>query len=485
MVSRRRRRALGVIAGVVAFAGCASSGPSDPVTAGRVLRVPDAHATIQQAVDEADPGDLVLVSPGTYREGVDVVTDGITIRGLDRRGVVVDGEFERPNGIRVLGAADVTIENLTVTNHTDNGIYWTSASGYRGSYIDAIRNLNYGIYAFDSIGGRIEHSYASGSGDAGVYVGQCFPCDAVVDDVIAEHNGLGYSGTNAGGDLYIVNSVFRRNRVGMLPNSGTYELCYPQRATTIAGNLVYSNNQPDTPANPSVLLVAGNGILVQGGIGNVIDRNRVVDHDRTGIALMTFPEPSPNDDMPTVDEYGVGCAEQRSQPAVDEPPDQLFWESASNRVIGNVVEDSRLADLAADAVEVPVDGLDNCFADNEYTTAAPSGLAELADCDAPVAGDWAAGALDIRDWYDEFGAQPPPVPLRDAVLPPPPDLPGLTDPESAPWGQPVDLSVDLDSITVPPPPTPPPPSPPPSPSPPPPSPSSPPPSPPPSSTAGD
>lgn len=421
---------------------------------GRVLRVPDSLPTIQSAVDAANPGDLVLVAPGTYREGVDVVTDGITIRGLDRRGVVLDGEFERPNGIRVLGAADVTVENLTVTNFTDNGVYWTGATGYRGSYIDAIRNLNYGIYAFDSVGGRLEHSYASGSGDAGVYVGQCFPCSAVVEDVIAEHNGLGYSGTNAGGDLYIVNSVFRNNRVGMLPNSGTYELCYPQRATTIAGNLVHSNNQPDTPANPSVLLVAGNGILVQGGIDNLIQRNRVLDHDRTGIALVTFPEPSPNDDMPTVDDYGTTCADQRAEPLADDPPPQLFWESAGNRVIGNVVQDSRIADLAVDAVDAPVEALGNCFDGNEYTTAAPSGLAELADCDAPVTGDWSVGAIDIRDWYDEYGEQPPPVALRDAVLPSPPELPGLTDPENAPWGEPVDVSptIDLDSIGVPPPP---------------------------------
>ena len=93
-----------------------------------------------------------------------------------------------------------------------------------------------------------EHSYAAGSPDAGVYIGQCYPCNAVIDDVHAEHNGLGYSGTNSGGNLLIVNSRFNNNRAGIVPNSGSYELCYPQRETTIVGNLVYSNNQPDTPA---------------------------------------------------------------------------------------------------------------------------------------------------------------------------------------------------------------------------------------------
>ena len=72
--------------------------------------------------------------------------------------------------------------------------------------------------------------------------------NAVITDVVSEHNGLGYSGTNSGGNLLIVNSVFRNNRAGIVPNSGSYELCYPERDTTIVGNSVYSNNQPDTPA---------------------------------------------------------------------------------------------------------------------------------------------------------------------------------------------------------------------------------------------
>ena len=56
-------------------------------TGPRVLRVPDDYATIQSAVDEARPGDMVLVGPGVYRESVIVETDQIVIRGLDRNEV--------------------------------------------------------------------------------------------------------------------------------------------------------------------------------------------------------------------------------------------------------------------------------------------------------------------------------------------------------------------------------------------------------------
>ncbi len=199
----------------------------------------------------------MLISPGVYHEAVNVVTDRITIRGLDRNEVVLDGRFELDNGIRVLGAGGVAIENLTVQNFTSNGVFWTGATGYRGSYLTAYRNGLYGIYAFDSVDGLLEHSYASGSRDGGFYIGQCYECNAVMDDVVSEYNGLGYSGTNAGGDLYIVNSRFSNNRVGIDVNSGSYELCYPQRRATIVGNLVVRQQPAGHPGHRRLVVRDG------------------------------------------------------------------------------------------------------------------------------------------------------------------------------------------------------------------------------------
>ena len=235
----------------------------------------------------------MLVKPGTYHEAVNVTTDDLTIRGLDRNTVVLDGKFELDNGVRVLAAKHVAVENMTAQNYTHNGFFWTGVDGYRGSYLTSYRTGDYGVYAFDSINGQLEHIYAAGSPDAGVYIGECFPCNAVLDDAVSEHNGLGYSGTNSGGNLLIINSTFRFNRAGVVPNSGSYELCYPNRETTIVGNLVYSNNQADTPSIDVALLAMGNGILVAGGVKNDIERNLVYDHDKSGIGLVPYLEDAP------------------------------------------------------------------------------------------------------------------------------------------------------------------------------------------------
>ena len=137
-------------------------------------------------------------APGTYEEAVDVTTDDLTIRGLDRAGVVLDGGFELANGIRVLGADGVAVENLTAQNYTANGVFWTGVEGFRGSYLTAVRNAEYGIYAFDSRNGLIEHSYAVGQRRRRLLRRPVLPVRHARRDVLSEHNGIGFSDANAG-----------------------------------------------------------------------------------------------------------------------------------------------------------------------------------------------------------------------------------------------------------------------------------------------
>lgn len=433
--------------------------PSSPATdapvadGDGVLEVPGEFPTIQAAVDAAQAGDLVLIAEGTYREAVQVTTDDIVIRGVDRNAVVLDGGFELDNGFRVVAANGVAIENLTAMNFTKNGFFWTGSTGYRGSYLTAWRNGDYGIYAFDSVGGVLEHSYAAGSPDAGFYIGQCYPCDAVIRNVVSEHNGLGYSGTNSGGNLLIVDSVFRFNRAGIVPNSGSYELCYPQRSTTIVGNLVHSNNQPDTPAIDVAILAMGNGILSAGGVANLIERNRVYDHDKTGIGLVPFLEEDANDTIPPREEWDLSCAESKALD-IEVPSEALLWDSIDNIVRDNVLENNRRADIAVGSAGTDLWTLGNCFSGNAHTTSAPTSLEALSPCGVELSsdGDWLAGDLQVITWIVEAESAPPSVDYREAPLPDmPTDLLGMPDAVTAPAvpASATPPAVDVASIVVP------------------------------------
>lgn len=387
-------------------------GGKEPEGEVTTISVPQDHKTIQAAVDAARPGDLILIDKGVYKEAVDVTTDNLTIRGVDRNEVILDGGFEKENGIRVLDAKGVVIENMTARNYTFNGFYWTGADGYRGSYLTAYRNGDYGIYAFDSYNGQIDHSLGSGSPDAGIYIGQCYPCNAVIDNVVSEYNGLGYSGTNSGGDLYIINSTFRYNRAGVVPNSGSYELCYPSRNSTIVGNLVYSNNGYENPGISVSLLAQGNGILLAGAARTDVERNRVWDHERTGIGLVPFPEEDANDLAPAHEQWDTPCAKTRNEKVAPIPPEKckavegllkgcvVLWNPFANTIRNNVIEGSGEADLAVGTVDLigtgeSTDKLDNKFCDNTFTTSAPANLEQLAPCDGTGSGSWDERPLDL------------------------------------------------------------------------------------------
>ena len=153
------------------------------------------YETIQSAVDAAKAGDLVLINSGVYNESVTITTPYLTIRGKDRNGVIIDGEFMRENGIQIYEADGVSVENLSVRNFSLNGVYWNNSKGYKASHVTAYNNGDYGVYAFNSTDGIFEKIYASGHPDSGIYIGQCYPCNALIYDSVVEGNALGYSGT--------------------------------------------------------------------------------------------------------------------------------------------------------------------------------------------------------------------------------------------------------------------------------------------------
>jgi plastocyanin len=339
-----------VVGDVPYYPGQEVAGPElAPVrrASGVTRRVPEDHDTIQAAVDAARPGDLVLVGPGTYREEVKVTVPSVVIRGRDRDRVVVDGELRRPNGIGVT-ADGVAVENLTVRNALVNGLFWTGVRGYRASYVTAYNNKDYGIYAFDSVDGLFEHAYASGSPDSGFYIGQCRPCDAVIDRVVAVGNALGYSGTNAGGNLQIVRSRWTGNWAGIVPNTLDSELLPPFRQVDIVGNYVEANHNRNAPGVPLEWAAFGNGIVLGGGNDARVERNYVLDHVNHGILV-----------TPNLDEH--------------------LWTASGNRVVDNVVQGSGRADLA---LAGPAGG-GNCFQGNQARTSIPVGLQVFQRCSGP------------------------------------------------------------------------------------------------------
>ncbi|MBS2533228.1 right-handed parallel beta-helix repeat-containing protein [Catenulispora sp. NF23] len=282
------------------------------------IQVPADAPTISAAVALAEPGDLVLVAPGVYHETVKIKTPQITLRGESRDKVVIDGQLQQADGV-VVTAPGVAVENLTVENNTQNGVLVTGSAraaagspesggdydtgsepvnflnSFLVSYVTATRNGLYGIYAFSAQNGVIEDSYTSGGADSGIYVGQCKPCHIVVRDNIAELNAVGYEGTNASNDMYVVGNRLVGNRVGLTTDSDHQEKLLPQQGAVVAGNLVAANQQAATPEQADGGW--GIGIGIDGGSSNQFLHNRVTGNVNAGLEITATQDVPPNDNQ--------------------------------------------------------------------------------------------------------------------------------------------------------------------------------------------
>ena len=400
----------------------APSPPSSPPS-GTTLRVPSQFADLNAAIAAAGPGDVILLAPGTYPGGYEVPPNrpGITIRGEDRNTVVFDGADQRSNAIEVT-ADGVTLENMSAHNFTANGFYWDEVDGYAGRYLTVWNVGLYGIYAISSRGGVMEQSLVSGAADAAFYIGECQPCDATIRNVTATLSAVGYSGTNAGGNLVVEDSRFLLNSVGILPNSFDVGLePPPQHDAIFRRNEVAGSGTVVTPRTTPLGGYHGVGIGIAGGQGNLVEDNVVRGSARYGIAVFT---------------------------AIDR---SSRWNPARNQVTGNRVSESGTADLAlAGGI-----GNENCFQDNEAETALPEGIVDTCsrsgDSDPQVEADLVKPPPELLEGLPEapsYAEMDRPGPQPTMPLEPPVEAPTAlpTAAASLPAGSQVPASPRPDLV---------------------------------------
>lgn len=374
----------------------------------RTLHVPGAYPDLDTAIAASQPGDVILLAAGTYEGDVVVPRDkpGITIRGVDRNTVVFDGQDRVHNAIEI-EADGVTLENLTAHSYVENGFYWEGVDGFAGRFLTVWNVGLYGIYSIESTNGVMEDSYVSGAADAAFYVGECHPCDTVVRRVTATLSAVGYSGTNAGGNLVVEDSVFESNGVGILPNSFDVGLePPPQREATFRRNVVRGSGSVPTPRQTPLGGFTGIGIGVVGGVDNVVEANEVTGSTRYGIAIAT-----------TVDR-------------------ETSWVPAGNHVTGNRVSGSGWADIAL----AEGSGAGNCFEGNDAAVIDPPDAA--AACSAAGEGSAAVGAALVQPLPDLEAGLPDAPPYSS--MPAPPAQPSMSLPAST-----GDVTFDLaDPVVV-------------------------------------
>ena len=272
------------------------------------IREVRSGASIQEAVRNANPGDLIRVFPGTYKETVYVDKDDIHFQGVIREGEwpVLDGSKELNDAFLYSGNG-IMIENFKIINYKGNGIMGQAGNNFvlRNNWI--IDAGVYGIFPQFGKNGLIEHNILTGIEDAAIYVGMCDNIDVRYNEVFGNVAGIEIENSR---HCLVESNLAYDNTGGVLafitpglPIKTTYDVI-------IRNNFISKNNHENFGAPGSIVsgIPPGTGILVMAADDVIIENNIISDNNNAGIIITDFAN---------------GGAEASNDPDSDPNPDRV------------------------------------------------------------------------------------------------------------------------------------------------------------------
>ncbi|MEV0303933.1 right-handed parallel beta-helix repeat-containing protein [Streptomyces prasinus] len=281
-----------------------------------VHRVPPG-ASIQKAVDAAEPGDTVVLSPGTYEESVDITTPDLTLRGsgAHRTVLVPDTDADRGacagagHGICVTGTDEaplkgVTVRSLTLRGFTGNGLWATGTDRLRVQGVTAEKNGKWGIAEERSVRGVLSHNVARDNGDAGLFLANTTDTEEGARDArgtVVRHN------RTTGNRVGVTVRRLRNLTVDRNEATGNCAAVFVvgDESKPVAGDLRVTRNHlrannKHCAATPRLPFLQGTGIVLTGVEDTLVAGNRVENHRGTsplsgGIVLFKSFEGSANE----------------------------------------------------------------------------------------------------------------------------------------------------------------------------------------------
>lgn len=97
-----------------------------PPCSAAILNVPGDYPTIQDAIDDADAGDTVLVEPGTYIENLSLESN-VNLSGRETARTIVRADSNSEPIVTISSESNITVRNLTLSD-SDQGIDITDSN---------------------------------------------------------------------------------------------------------------------------------------------------------------------------------------------------------------------------------------------------------------------------------------------------------------------------------------------------------------------
>jgi hypothetical protein len=276
------------------------------------LKVPADQKTIQGAIDQAQPGDTIIVSPGTYKERIKL-KPGIAIKsagddtagklGLKRAeatiidgGGVLDGEAGKAPGVEM--AEHAILDGFTITNV--------------GLYDDAKWKKHHATQ-----GEHQEHERIGTFGTTGIAI--TTPCRAVNNIVHHIGNtGIAIHGKKALGPVVANNVTYRNMGGGIGAMAGSTAIITGNKCfQNFYAGIGHSNAHPMVLNNECYENIRA-GIGISEGACPVVRGNKCYKNRRAGIGVRTTGKTRPvieDNECYENDMAGIGAREE-AQPVI-------------------------------------------------------------------------------------------------------------------------------------------------------------------------
>ncbi|KUG04221.1 cell surface protein [hydrocarbon metagenome] len=253
-----------------------------------IIRVPQDRDTVQLGVDAANPGDIVLVDNGSYKESVIVSKNSIRIVAKEKYGVILESNAVNENAIKLDNTYNVEIFGFIIQN--SHRSIWVYRGGYHRIIGNIFQNHNAdGIIFEDSTGNFIYQNIIRHNFSVGVLLGWSNPGSTsnwLVENLINDNGGHGVEIWTdiATGNAIINNNIFGNQGEGIFAKGQNTLLYgnYVEHNTSNGVKLLYGNNS--IAVNNGIKANLGDGIDISSN-QNIAISNLVKKNYGTGIQI--------------------------------------------------------------------------------------------------------------------------------------------------------------------------------------------------------
>lgn len=346
----------------------------------------DQYKSITEAVNAAQPGDTITISPGTYSENV-VVTKSVTIKAASPGSTTVTAADPSKDVFLVQGK-NIRIEGLTITGATGaSGVHVQGASACfvtgisahgndKAVYLDGATNCEvssssladngYGVYCDNSSHNTISNNVATGEKGGSTALGDGIymyysDSNTVTHSNLSSNHVYGLSIFHSSGNTISNNSILKNEDIGIrLRESNNNTLTFNTfsgnvnlgiLSITEAGDQIYLNNfvsqsnphtsvQANVLTSPQKMTYTYNGATYSGYISNYYSDYKGTDANGDGIGdtPSAYGEQYPL--MQPFERYGTISVASSATPT---PSTEPITQNASTTSVVEIQNSSALA----------------------------------------------------------------------------------------------------------------------------------------------